>query len=184
MPPPVLASEAFHWQHTGELLRSLALMARTKSRKSKAKRAKAQSNGGGEKRARPAFGAKSEFVRARPNKTAQEIVAEATEHGLPMTVGHVYNIRAIDKKKGGTAAAPSPTRARAPQAGGDVERELRTIVARIGLDRAEAVFAEVRAAFAGASPTAAPRRRRVGSASAQSSSESGSLTAEQADAAA
>lgn len=106
----------------------------------------------------PAFGAKSEFVRARPELSAQEIVAEAAKHGIELTTGHVYNIRALDRKKGGGAGttAPRGARGRAPvRAETDVDVQFRTLVVRIGLDRAKALLSELEARLTGS----APRRR-------------------------
>lgn len=109
----------------------------------------------------PAFGAKSEFVRARPELSAQEVVAEAAKHGIELTTGHVYNIRALDRKKGGGAGttAPRGARGRAPvRAETDVDVQFRTLVVRIGLDRAKALLSELEARLTGSAPSA-PRRR-------------------------
>lgn len=104
------------------------------------------------KKAKPAFGAKAAFVRNNPTVPAQEVVELAKKHGLQLTVGHVYNIRAEDKRKRGVAeqaAAPSAPQAAASSSGdgGPLEAQLRTLVIRMGLDRADRVFTELKSSL-------------------------------------
>jgi len=95
-------------------------------------------------------GAKAAFVRSNPNATAQDLVRLGKKQGITLTAGHVYNIRAGDKKKQPPA---SPPKASAPSASSPVpstkassqlDGQLRTLVIRIGLDRAEQVFSELK----------------------------------------
>jgi hypothetical protein len=95
------------------------------------------------------LGAKAAFVRANPNATAQELVKLGKKQGIPLTAGHVYNIRADDKKKQNPdspsqASSPSaPTSAPSPR----LDAQLRNLVIRVGLDRAEQIFSELKSTF-------------------------------------
>jgi hypothetical protein len=143
-------------------------MPKRTSRRSK-KRATKRKQSSSANGASPAFGSKTAFVRAHPNKTAQEVVAAAEQQGLTLTVGYVYNIRATAKKNGGAVATP----ARGVASRSDIEIQLRTLVVRVGLDRAERILSEIKAAFSSADGSS-PRRRRQGARSDSStSSESG-----------
>jgi hypothetical protein len=100
------------------------------------------------------LGAKASFVRANPSATAQEIIKLAKKEGMTLTAGHVYNIRAEDKKKqtpgvdGQEAAAPTARRSRASSGdSAQLDAQLRTLVIRIGLDRAERVFSELKSSL-------------------------------------
>jgi hypothetical protein len=94
------------------------------------------------------LGAKAAFVRANPAGTAQELVKLAKAQGLGLTVGHVYNIRSNDKKKQGAVdpagSAPAASRSERSSAESPLDAQLRTLVIRIGLDRAERVFTELK----------------------------------------
>jgi hypothetical protein len=103
------------------------------------------------------LGSKAAFVRANPGATAREIVELGEQQGMSLTVGHVYNIRAEDKKKrdqgsseastldGSTSNTSSSLSAKAPP---QLEAQLRTLVIRIGLDRAEQVFEQLKSTLA------------------------------------
>ena len=99
------------------------------------------------------LGAKASFVRANPSATAQEIIKLAKKEGMTLTAGHVYNIRAEDKKKqtpavDGQEPAPTARRGRAASAdSAQLDAQLRTLVIRIGLDRAERVFSELKSSL-------------------------------------
>lgn len=99
------------------------------------------------------LGAKASFVRANPTATAQEIIKLAQKEGMTLTAGHVYNIRAEDKKKqtpavDGQEPAPTARRARRVSADSDqLDAQLRTLVIRIGLDRAERVFSALKSSL-------------------------------------
>jgi hypothetical protein len=99
------------------------------------------------------LGAKASFVRANPSATAQEIIKLAKKEGMTLTAGHVYNIRAEDKKKqtpsvDGQEAAPTARRSRASSGdSSQLDAQLRTLVIRIGLDRAERVFSELKSSL-------------------------------------
>jgi hypothetical protein len=107
------------------------------------------------KKDKAAHGSKSDFVRAHAGVGAVELVALAKKEGVTLTQGHIYNIRAQDKKRaaknggatnGATAVTNGATKARATKAttGGPEESQLRALVLRIGLDRAEAVIAKLK----------------------------------------
>ena len=101
------------------------------------------------RKAKHAFGAKAAFVRAHPSTAAGELVELAAQEGMSLTVGHIYNIRSKLKKQGGEASAGEPVAAGKPAAReASLDGQLRTLVIRIGLDRAERVFAELKASLA------------------------------------
>lgn len=136
-----------------------------------------------------AHGLKSLFVRQRPEMTVADLIAAAEAEGLPLTKGHVYNIRSADKQKGiPSNVQPRGAAAKAgratPQPGPSIstrspdvtalEAHLRTLVIRIGLDRAEEIFTQVKSTLsiveafdrkpaASAPRRMAPRGRRAGS---------------------
>jgi hypothetical protein len=98
-------------------------------------------------------GSKAAFVRANPAVSAPELVKQAQKQGLSLTVGHIYNIRASDKSKRqpgqpGPAAAdgarsPASTAQELPR----LDAQLRTLILRIGLDRADQIFSELRSSL-------------------------------------
>jgi hypothetical protein len=102
-------------------------------------------------------GSKATFVRANPTLAAPELVKLAKQQGISLTVGHVYNIRANDKSRQRSGGASLPS---TPALGGalpsigrktDVPRldsQLRTLILRIGLDRADQIFSELRSSLA------------------------------------
>ena len=99
------------------------------------------------------LGSKAAFVRANTAATAREIVELGEQQGMSLTVGHVYNIRAEDKKKrdqGLSEASTSdgPTSNTSAKASSQLEAQLRTLVIRIGLDRAEQVFEQLKSTLA------------------------------------
>lgn len=102
------------------------------------------------KKSKPPFGAKAAFVRANPSLSAQDIVLAAKKQGLPLTVGHVYNIRAEERRRRDAGALPPPNPATSAGAGANgvgIENQLRALVLRMGLDRAEHVFAGLKASL-------------------------------------
>jgi hypothetical protein len=102
------------------------------------------------------MGSKAAFVRANPTATAREVVELGEQQGISLTVGHVYNIRAEDKKKRGQASsdavsAPSASTSSSgasTKESSQLEAQLRTLVIRIGLDRAEQVFEQLKSTLA------------------------------------
>lgn len=106
------------------------------------------------RKAKHAFGAKAAFVRSHPSTPAGELVQLAEQAGLTLTVGHIYNIRSKQKKQGGDAGAAAAELASAATSSAprgeasSLDGQLRTLVIRIGLDRAERVFAELKASLA------------------------------------
>jgi hypothetical protein len=117
------------------------------------------------KRTKSAFGSKSAFVRNLPNLSAKEIVSQAAARGMTLSIGQVYNIRSVAKKrdeKGGskTASAPISAVAKAPKAAPaaraqassssvGAEGQLRKLVAELGLSKARDILSQVEAAFRG-----------------------------------
>jgi hypothetical protein len=122
----------------------------------------------------PATGSKTAFVTARPNQTAQEVVAEAAQHGITLTAGYVYNIRAMAKRKAG---ATTGGRARAAATDSGVETQFRSLVLRIGLDRAESILSDIKAAFSPANGQSPGRRRRAPRSERLTASESDTASA-------
>jgi hypothetical protein len=92
-------------------------------------------------------GTKAAFVRNNAGLGTQELLTLAEKQGVPLTAGYVYNIRAADKAKqaeGQTQAAePSNGKARA----GSLDAQLRTLIIRVGLDRAEQIFGDLKASL-------------------------------------
>lgn len=111
-------------------------------------------------------GSKSDFVRAQPSLSAPELVALASQKGIKLTTSHVYNIRALDKKKRESQGGSGPSRvsATAPSlaSSSDVESQFRSLVIRIGTDRSEQLLGEFRMSpgFSVASSQAARQTRR------------------------
>jgi hypothetical protein len=103
------------------------------------------------KKSKPPLGAKAAFVRANPTATAQELVALGKKQGISLTAGHVYNIRADDKRKRlaqESGGAERPVRsASSSSEQSQLDAQLRTLVIRLGLDRAEQVFTELKSSL-------------------------------------
>ncbi len=109
------------------------------------------------------FGAKADFIRSQPaSMSAKEVVEAARKVGLKVTVNHVYNIRAAEKKEGphgprsvAAPSAPSPSRrGRKPasqpsSASTALEAQLRRAIAEVGLQRAREIFDSVESVFVG-----------------------------------
>jgi hypothetical protein len=97
------------------------------------------------------MGTKSAFVRANPSVPAQDLLTMAEKQGIPLTVGYIYNIRAAEKAKGTEtkAARSASSSASAPSGGSNLEAQLRTLIIRIGLDRAEQIFAQLKKSLTG-----------------------------------
>ena len=112
------------------------------------------------------FGAKADFIRSQPaSMSAKDVVDAARKVGLKVTVNHVYNIRAAEKKDSPhagprSAAAPStnlasPSRrgrrsaAQAVSASTALEAQLRRAIAEVGLQRAREIFDSVESVFVG-----------------------------------
>ncbi len=132
-----------------ELIEGVPMATKKKTTPKKAKAPKA---------AKPAFGAKSDFVRAQPlDMSAKQVVEEALKKGITLTEGLVYNVRGAVKKgtdKASTAASPRKAKAAArpvaasPKTGG-LEAQLRMAIAELGLAQARSIFADVEKAFSG-----------------------------------
>jgi hypothetical protein len=110
------------------------------------------------------FGAKADFIRSQPaSMSAKDVVEAARKAGLKVTVNHVYNIRAAEKKDGShpaprSVAAPSTStpsrRGRKPgssamTASTALEAQLRRAIAEVGLQRAREIFDSVESVFVG-----------------------------------
>lgn len=103
------------------------------------------------------FGAKSEFIRSQPaDMPAKQVVEAAKQAGLTLSENLVYATRADAKKKAVKGSSRSATpkrkpgrpRASSPKTN-DLDAQLRSAIAEMGLARARQVFSEVEAAFAG-----------------------------------
>lgn len=95
-------------------------------------------------------GPKADFVRANPTVTARELVELGKKQGILLTASHIYNIRGKDKNK----RAPMPLNYASPASSISLARDpslldaqLRTLVIRIGLDRAERLLDELKSAL-------------------------------------
>ena len=111
------------------------------------------------------FGAKADFIRSQPaSMSAKDVVDAARKAGLKVTVNHVYNIRAAEKKDSPHAAprsaaapstnSPSPSRrgrkaAQPISASTALEAQLRRAIAEVGLQRAREIFDSVESVFVG-----------------------------------
>lgn len=103
-------------------------------------------------RTKQAFGSKSAFVRRLPSDMpAKEVVAQAASRGMKLSIGQVYNIRSVAKKRGDVDGRKrgGPGRPKAPVGPAGAEAQLRKIIAEVGLARAREVMADVEAAFRG-----------------------------------
>jgi hypothetical protein len=111
-----------------------------------------------------AFGSKSNFVRSQPSLSAAELVKLGKSQGIKLTPGHVYNIRATDKKKSKSGDATArPTRlAAVPDVAGP-EVQLRTLMLRLGLDKVDEIFTEMKAGFVATMERPLASRRRSSS---------------------
>jgi len=93
-------------------------------------------------------GTKADFVRSNPALSTSDLLALAEKQGIPLTAGYVYNIRAAQR-----AAADPASGSAAPEGGaekaraGKLDAQLRTLIIRIGLDRAEQIFGELKASL-------------------------------------
>lgn len=94
------------------------------------------------------MGTKAAFVRNNAGLGTAELLALAEKQGIPLTAGYVYNIRASEKAKQGDGPSPAPKpSSAAPRASGSLDAQLRTLIIRVGLDRAEQVFGELKASL-------------------------------------
>ncbi len=133
------------------------MAAKKTSKKATPKKAKSAKKGAqGSPKAK--FGAKSEFIRSQPaDMPAKQVVEAAKQAGLTLSENLVYATRAEAKKKT-VAKGPAPSSAGKRKPGrprgstskpSDLDAQLRTIVAEMGLARARTIFSEVEAAFSG-----------------------------------
>jgi hypothetical protein len=83
----------------------------------------------------------SGFIRSMPNAKAAEVVAAAAKKGIKLSEKYVYVVRSGDRKRTGKAAVGRGRRAK--QTGNNVERDFRSLVLRIGVDRAQALLTEI-----------------------------------------
>lgn len=104
------------------------------------------------KKSKLPFGSKAAFVRANPNIKASDLVKLAKKQGIIMTSGHIYNIRAEGKKKPNAASSSSvatkPSTTASTSGLPRLDAQLRTLVIRIGLDRAEQIFSDLKSTLA------------------------------------
>jgi hypothetical protein len=114
------------------------------------------------KKSKVPHGAKAAFVRANPKVAPAELVKQGKKQGLSLTVGHIYNIRASDKAKkkasppsqpsAVSSSRPSPDSATVSSTSAAelsrMDKQLRTLILRMGLYRAEQIFAELKSSAA------------------------------------
>lgn len=93
-------------------------------------------------------GTKAAFVRSNAALGTSELLALAEKQGIPLTAGYIYNIRTAEKAKQADGQPSSTSRAsRSTSRGGALDAQLRTLIIRIGLDRAEQIFGELKASL-------------------------------------
>lgn len=93
-------------------------------------------------------GTKAAFVRNNTGLGTPELLALAEKQGIPLTAGYIYNIRAAEKAKQGDGhASPAPKAGPAGTRVGSLDAQLRTLIIRVGLDRAEQIFGELKASL-------------------------------------
>jgi hypothetical protein len=95
-------------------------------------------------------GDKATFVRGHANVGAQQLVKLARQQGMSLTAGYIYNIRAADKSRAGQRGEKQGSAAHRTNGSGSTEgrssdEQLRNLVLRIGLDRAEQIFEDLKA---------------------------------------
>jgi hypothetical protein len=103
---------------------------------------------------------KSDFVRSQqPSMTAGEVIRRGKELGLIITESLVYNVRAADRKKN-PKNTPQPVDQASETLGSPlVERQLRSCIIRVGLDRAEELFADFKRALSLDEPMIGAKRK-------------------------
>lgn len=96
---------------------------------------------------------KSDFIRARADKTAAEIVADATAQGIVMTANYVYVVRGNDKGHANTVTKPTPQKAsgKAPQVitVAKAEQAMEALIAYCGVARSQELVAQAAAKIQG-----------------------------------
>jgi hypothetical protein len=104
----------------------------------------------GDKSGKPAFGAKSEFVRSLDRDLpAAEVIALAQKKGLRLTAAFIYNVRSAElRARRVRGAGRNGARVEQPLTGSP-EAQLRSAIAQIGLARARQILEEVEDTFAG-----------------------------------
>jgi len=96
-------------------------------------------------------GTKASFVRNNAGLSTAELLTLAEKQGIPLTAGYIYNIRAAQKAQQtdgqAEAASASPAASNGKQRSSALDAQLRTLIIRIGLDRADQVFGELKASL-------------------------------------
>jgi hypothetical protein len=95
-------------------------------------------------------GTKASFVRNNAGLSTAELLTLAEKQGIPLTAGYVYNIRAAQKAQqpdGQAETASAAPAANGKARSGALDTQLRTLIIRIGLDRADQVFGELKASL-------------------------------------
>jgi hypothetical protein len=92
----------------------------------------------------------SDFIRSLPSsKTAKQVQDEGAAHGLKFSAALVYAVRRAQAKRGAKARAPRAAKtapvaaAKATTGHSSHHGEFRKLMIRIGLDQAEALYADV-----------------------------------------
>jgi len=85
---------------------------------------------------------KAQFVRSLPTgMPAKEVVTKAAAAGIKISEKYVYNTRSSARGKGAVKTVGAPAAARV--SGGGSEASFRKLVLSLGLERANALMAEV-----------------------------------------
>jgi hypothetical protein len=92
-------------------------------------------------------GTKAAFVRNNAGLGTAELLALAEKQGIPLTAGYIYNIRAAEKAKQGDGQASPAAAPRSAARGGSLDAQLRTLIIRVGLDRSEQIFGELKSSL-------------------------------------
>lgn len=125
---------------------------------------------------------KSDFVRSQPGTPAAEVIRRGKEMGLKITESLVYNVRAAERNKRKDSNDAPSTMALAPAELGSplLERQFRTVVVRLGLDRSEQLLEDFKRGL-GEEPLDGKRKPDAGttarSSNPKSSGKTGTSTA-------
>lgn len=95
-------------------------------------------------------GTKASFVRNNAGLSTAELLTLAEKQGIPLTAGYIYNIRAAQKAQqtdGQAESSASPAASNGKPRSSALDAQLRTLIIRIGLDRADQVFGELKASL-------------------------------------
>jgi hypothetical protein len=86
-------------------------------------------------------------VRNNAGLSTAELLALADKKGIPRTAGYVYNIRAADTATHADGQASAAAEPRSAARSGSLDAQLRTLIIRVGLDRSEQIFGELKSSL-------------------------------------